>query len=76
MNPIPEGAQASSTGREEGCLNPSDEPMTTEDPVMGTLTERLASLELNPGFGKVAQLVMLIPQGRVSTPLVKEVQQK
>ena len=36
LNPILEEAQASSTGREEGCPNPSDESMITGDPGMGT----------------------------------------
>ena len=48
LNPIPGEAQASSTGREEECPNPSDGPMTTEDPVMDTLTARLTYLELQP----------------------------
>ena len=39
LNPIPEEAQASSTGREEGSPNPSDEPMTTGDLVMDTLSK-------------------------------------
>ena len=48
LYPVQEEAQASPTGREEEYLNPSDGSMTTEDPVMGTLTARLTSLELQP----------------------------
>ena len=36
LNPIPEEAQASSTGREGECPNSGDEPMTTGDPVTDT----------------------------------------
>ena len=76
LNPIPEEAQVSSTGREEECPNPSDEPMTTGDPVIDTLTARLTSPNPNPKPGKVTQLVMLISQGGVPALLVKDRQYK
>ena len=43
---------------------------------MDTLTTRLTPLELQPKFGKVAQMVMQIPQAGVSTPPMKDKQQK
>ena len=46
--PIPEEAQASSTGWEEEFPNPSDGPMATGDLVVDTLTARFTSLEFQP----------------------------
>ena len=45
-------------------LNPIDEPMTTEDPVMGTLTARLTSLELQPQIWKNDPIGDANPPGR------------
>ena len=46
------------------CLNPSDEPMTTEDPVMDTLTVRLTSLELQPHIWQSGPTGDADPPGR------------
>ena len=51
-------------GREEEFPNPSDEPMTTEESVMDTLTARLTSPELQPKIWQSGPTGDADPPGR------------